>query len=257
MKIEKINDYQIRCTLTKEDLARRGLKVSELAYGTEAARELFHEMMEQAGDDLGFITEDMPIMVEAIPLNTDCIVLVITKADDPEELDTRFANFAPSIIYEEDSDYDDDDGEEYGEGDFAGIFERIREGGMDNLFESDFKAARKLKKRSTPGKKTTYADDAEYRIFSFPLLMDVVNIASRVDKAYDGANTLYKNPESGTYYLLLHRQSTEDDPVFTQLCLMLSEYGKEVHTAAASEQVLEEHDSVIIRDRALQTLAGR
>ena len=35
MKIEKVNDHQIRCTLTKADLADRELKISELAYGTE------------------------------------------------------------------------------------------------------------------------------------------------------------------------------------------------------------------------------
>ena len=34
MKIEKVNDHQIRCTLTKADLADRELKISELAYGT-------------------------------------------------------------------------------------------------------------------------------------------------------------------------------------------------------------------------------
>ena len=32
MKIEKINDNQIRCTLTRADLAARHLKLSELAY---------------------------------------------------------------------------------------------------------------------------------------------------------------------------------------------------------------------------------
>ena len=31
MKIEKINDNQIRCTLSKEDLADRNIKLSELA----------------------------------------------------------------------------------------------------------------------------------------------------------------------------------------------------------------------------------
>ena len=35
MKIERINDNQIRCTLTKKDLADRQIKLSELAYGTE------------------------------------------------------------------------------------------------------------------------------------------------------------------------------------------------------------------------------
>ena len=38
MKIEKINDNQIRCTLTRDDLNNRQLKLSELAYGTERPR---------------------------------------------------------------------------------------------------------------------------------------------------------------------------------------------------------------------------
>ena len=45
MKIEKVNDHQIRCTLTKADLADRELKISELAYGTEKAKSLFRDMI--------------------------------------------------------------------------------------------------------------------------------------------------------------------------------------------------------------------
>ena len=44
MKIEKVNDHQIRCTLTREDLADRELKLSELAYGTEKAKDLFYDI---------------------------------------------------------------------------------------------------------------------------------------------------------------------------------------------------------------------
>ena len=47
MKIEKVNDHQIRCTLTGADLANRELKISELAYGSEKAKNLFRDMMQQ------------------------------------------------------------------------------------------------------------------------------------------------------------------------------------------------------------------
>ena len=40
MKIEKINDNQIRCTLDRSDLLSREIKISELAYGTEKAKTL-------------------------------------------------------------------------------------------------------------------------------------------------------------------------------------------------------------------------
>ena len=35
MKIERINENQIRCTLTGQDLAERQMKLSELAYGSD------------------------------------------------------------------------------------------------------------------------------------------------------------------------------------------------------------------------------
>ena len=54
MKIEKVNENQIRCTLTREDLADRQLKLSELAYGTEKAKLLFRDMMQQAAYECGF-----------------------------------------------------------------------------------------------------------------------------------------------------------------------------------------------------------
>ena len=41
MKIEKLNENQIRCTLTRADLAERQLQLSELAYGTEKAKITF------------------------------------------------------------------------------------------------------------------------------------------------------------------------------------------------------------------------
>ena len=44
--------------------------------------------MQQASYEVGFEAEDIPLMIEAIPLNADCIVLIITKVEDPEELDT-------------------------------------------------------------------------------------------------------------------------------------------------------------------------
>lgn len=128
MKIEKVNDHQIRCTLTREDLADRELKISELAYGTEKAKNLFRDMMQQASYEFGFEAEDIPLMIEAIPLNSECIVLIITKVEDPEELDTRFSKFAPSV-HDSDSDLDEMlDSLTEGADDVLDLFKKIHEG---------------------------------------------------------------------------------------------------------------------------------
>ena len=110
MKIEKISENQIRCTLNREDLVDRELRISELAYGTEKAKALFRDMMQQANFEFGFDTEDIPLMIEAIPVSPECLVLVITKVEDPEELDTRFSKFSPDDTEDfEDYEYDEDD----------------------------------------------------------------------------------------------------------------------------------------------------
>ena len=107
MKIEKINENQIRCTLSREDLISRHIKLSELAYGSAKARELFRELMEQASYQYGFEAEDIPLMIEAVPLSSESIVLLVTKVENPDELDTRFSRFSEDE--DDDYDYDDDD----------------------------------------------------------------------------------------------------------------------------------------------------
>ena len=47
MKIERLSENQIRCTLNKADLTEKRLKISELAYGTPKAKELFKDMMQR------------------------------------------------------------------------------------------------------------------------------------------------------------------------------------------------------------------
>ena len=69
-------------------------------------------MMQQANFEFGFEAEDIPLMIEAIPLNADCIVLIITKVEDPDELDTRFSRFAPSVTEESDEDSDESTADE-------------------------------------------------------------------------------------------------------------------------------------------------
>ena len=55
----------------------------------------FREMIQKASNEVGFDAEDIPLMVEAIPLSSESVMLVITKIEDPEELDTRFSKFSP------------------------------------------------------------------------------------------------------------------------------------------------------------------
>lgn len=244
MKIEKINDHQIRCTLTSADLANREIKLSELAYGTEKAKTLFHDMMQQAQYEFGFEAENIPLMIEAIPVTPDSIVLIITKVEDPEELDTRFSKFSPSG--EEDS-RESSTPQFTGADDILDIFQK--------LVDSKLKAHVSSKKQQTQNEEAAAQVSVSLiQIFRFSSLDSAICAAQGLNNSFQGENSLYKDPSKGTYHLVLH-QSGYSPEEFNRICNVLSEYGTGKTYTAASEAYLKEHGEVLIREQALQMLS--
>lgn len=247
MKIEKVNENQIRCTLTREDLANRELKISELAYGTEKAKNLFRDMMQQASFECGFEAEDIPLMIEAIPLNSECIVLIITKVEDPEELDTRFAKFAPSVHDEEDTDSAIAEAIE-GADEVLDLFKKLH----DARKAGDNDKATAEKKKGSENEEAAKADLT--RIFVFDSLRSITKIAKMLGDNYQGENSLYKDEAEGVYLLVL-AGSGHSPKEFNRLCNVLSEYGSSLRSLPASRSYLEEHYTAVIAEYALQALA--
>lgn len=263
MKIEKVNDHQIRCTLTKEDLADRELKLSELAYGTEKAKDLFRDMMQQASYEFGFEADDIPLMIEAIPLNSECIVLIITKVEDPEELDTRFSKFAPSV--HEDSETAEDVLDSIAEGadDVLDLFKKIQNRhaaagqGTDETespAEDSVEAARRSFKNALQKKISENAASMELtKLYLFRSLHEITRLSHILAGYYEGNNSLYKQ-QDGSYILVLSK-SGHTPAEFNKICNILSEYGSAARSVPASEAYLEEHFEPIIKANALQSLS--
>lgn len=239
MKIEKINDNQIRCTLTRADLADRQLKLSELAYGTEKARSLFHDMMQRAAYECGFEAEDIPLMIEAIPASADSIVLIITKVEDPEELDTRFSRFAPTTGSDADTKRESASLKLEGAEELLNLLGKVKE----------TIAALPLEPASEEQKKKS-----DLRLFSFATMDSVICASQLLNRMYHGSNTLYKDNGSEMYVLAM-TQSDHTDNDFSRICNMLSEYGSQENSSGASLAYLEEHCEAVITADAVQKLA--
>ena len=245
MKLEKLNDNQIRCTLTREDLAIRHLNLLELAYGSERAKSLFREKMQQAAYEFGFEANDIPIMIEAIPMSSDSLVLIITKVEDPDELDTRFAKFAPG-----------GDSSETG----SALSHLKLEGADDilNLFRKLREAHKNMLAKADGDAKTDASAEEELpvdltRLYCFGSLDDVIRAAHVLRGSYEGLNSLYKHPETGEFYLFLH-SSRHTPEEFNRVCNTVSEYGASVKYTSGAYGYLSEHGTLIIADEALQKL---
>ena len=245
MKIEKINENQIRCTLTHADLAARHLKLSELAYGTEKAKSLFRDMMQQASFDFGFEAEDLPLMIEAIPSSADSIVLIITKVEDPEELDTRFSKFAPFRGNDKTDTLQLD-----GADNIIDIFQKLYEAKMKSVQTKDAKSAQDTGTKENDD--TQVPDVNLIRLYEFDTLDDVIAAAHGLNGYFTGTNTLYKDPADELYKLVLHQSSLSPED-FNRVCNILTEYGQGKAFSLSGEAYLTEHGE-LISDSALQQL---
>ena len=243
MKIEKISDNQIKCTLTIDDLTDRKIRLSELAYGSRKTRELFREMLMEAYNRFGFSVDNIPLMIEAVP-GADSIVLFISKVEDPEELDTRFSKFtAQGQIPENGFD------EVGGADDYLDLFQKIYE-------------ARKgapAPRKETKGRKSApkKPDEAAGRVICairFRNIEEAIAAAAGTAGFYRGPNSLYRR--SSGEYVLVARIGDHSPEEFNKAVNILSEYGTRENVTPAGEAHMAEHEKVILKNDALEQLSS-
>lgn len=277
MKIERLNDNQIRCILDKTDFEQRELKISELAYGSAKAKELFRDMMEQAAMEFGFETGDnIPLMIEAIPVSPECLILVVTKVEDPEELDTRFSRFS-SAVSDEVDEMDEEDMEQMGRMDDFIMDEEMDETVLETLSklsgqnveaESDSeqpsegldimapfnkaisRAKEELLKKKTSSEKSRYLED---EIYVFDSLDTVIQVSGYLAPFYLGDSVLYKDTAVDEYYLMLLREQTSMES-YERACVICSDYGEAIVASYATPAYFKEHFQLICESHTVETL---
>ena len=235
MKIERIDDNSIKCTLSSTDLSARDLNLRDMTYGSQAAKRLFNEMMQKAKEEVGFSIENTPLMIEAIPLQGGAVQLIISKVDDPEELDTRFSKFSA-----------------VGSGQNGWISElatQILEGAQGLMKQlKDEEDTEAVEEESKKDKK-----EEGIRLYRFQSLDRVIDAAKAVGDYDLGANSLYKDGGSKGYYLSLHSKNKDMDTL-NRVANLLMEYGERVNGDSASEAHYKEHMEHLVPKNALQKL---
>ena len=241
MTIERLSDTQIRCTLNKQDLQERQLQLSELFYGSEKAKALFRDLVQMASYECGFETEDMPLMIEAIPVDADCLVLVVTKMEDSEELDSRFSNFTP---FEEKECQPEKMPIPALADEILNYFSQFK----DMLSQ---KAEELSKTSEAPAEKKP---ESLTKVYVFDSLQTISRFAAVAAFRYHGMAELFRNPSDETYYLFLNIAGhTAED--FNKLCNIASEYGRSAAAGNATLLYYKEHFTPVGDGDILDTLA--
>lgn len=284
MKLEKLSDTQIRCTLSKEDLSQRQLHLSELAYGSEKAKELFRDMMQQASIELGFEADNIPLMIEAIPISNDCLVLVVTKVEDPDELDTRFSRFSKINMDDSfDEDFSDIDDTDFEEMDFLDNEDNIDMDDEPLPFSpsSDFdnadsdastsskersaiddaldliapftQAIAQAKKEAMRKKKENRSSVQDCQYYSFQNFSQAAQLGAFLAPFFEGESSLYKDSFSNNYYMILRKTQSEND-TFHRACNIAADFGVRISASYATPAYFREHFETILEENAVEML---
>ena len=284
MKLEKLSDTQIRCTLSKEDLSQRQLHLSELAYGSEKAKELFRDMMQQASIELGFEADNIPFMIEAIPISNDCLVFVVTKVEDPDELDTRFSRFSKINVDDSfDEDFSDIDDTDFEEMDFLDDEDDIDMDDEPLPFSPSSDFANADSDASTSSKERSAIDDAldmiapftqaiaqakkeamrkkkenrssvqDCQYYSFQNFSQAAQLGAFLAPFFEGESSLYKDSFSNNYYMILRKTQSEND-TFHRACNIAADFGVRISASYATPAYFREHFETILEENAVEML---
>lgn len=246
MTIKRNSDNQITCTITASELSERQLGINDLSYGSKQAKSLISEIMRIAKDEIGFTSDNLPLVVEAIPMENDDVMFIITKAEYPEELDARFSRFTPA----DESEYPPINDDDYHLNETASnIFKHLES--LANEMNEDEEET-EVDTSSKAGSKKPKAPP--YMIYSFDSMEDLIALAKLLSKELPLPSSVYKTGQGQTLHLLISPGDNSADK-FKSICEVISEYSSKDRRLKGSDLLLKEHYKAVIEKDALEVLA--
>lgn len=80
MRFEKLNENKIRITLTNQDLIKKNIDFHSFMANPIESQDLFFDMLDEAEKEIGFVTKDYQIRIEALQIAGGDFVLTITRS---------------------------------------------------------------------------------------------------------------------------------------------------------------------------------
>lgn len=208
MRIEKINDKQIRVVITNKDLTQYHITTDDLKYGNKVSQEFFKSIMETAKAEYGFNPSMAPVAMEAIPLKNS-VMIVMTIVEDAEEADPAFASFRDEEAAEKNS---FKNGQSFRVPKDIVIRDGIMEcANIDNVISVSVFSA------NFPGTTWLYraaARHAFYYVFHRPEEMDTKDFLAFLN-AVSEFGTPVENPGVTLAYLKEHEKPVKENPHLT------------------------------------------
>ena len=89
MKIEKLNENKIRVTFNNLDLKKNNMDVHSFMSNSIESQSLFLNILDEAEREVGFITDNYKLSIEAIALSNGTFIITVTRVEKESLKSTR------------------------------------------------------------------------------------------------------------------------------------------------------------------------
>ncbi len=98
MKIEKVNENRIRITFNHSDLKENNIDVHSFMSNSIESQSLFLTMLDKAEREVGFITDNYKLSIEAIALSNGSFIITVTRIEKEVLKSTRVQAHRKTIV---------------------------------------------------------------------------------------------------------------------------------------------------------------
>lgn len=85
MKFEKLNENKLRITLNIRDLEDKNINYQSFMSNSVDTQKLFSDMLDKAEKEIGFVTRDYKLMIEALVTSKGDFVITVTRSTPDED----------------------------------------------------------------------------------------------------------------------------------------------------------------------------
>lgn len=80
MRFEKMSNDKIKITLSNEDLMKKDIDFHSFMSNPISSQDLFLDMLKEAEQEIGFVTKDYSLKIEAFAIPNDKFVIIVTRS---------------------------------------------------------------------------------------------------------------------------------------------------------------------------------
>lgn len=226
MKFEKMNNGALRCVLNQEDLEQNGIALEDFFSNNTNAREFLEKLIRIAEEEVGYQTSGNMMSIQAAIMSEDEIVLTFSESQvSGSEIIEHIKNM------------------------FGASEAKTLERQEPDMKEDIIKEAKDQNFKRVEGDREGYAYLLTFLSFS------TVRKFCRILPVNSNADSrLYYLDKKKQYFLWADLNASSKAYVYEFVAASM-EYAKNIEKDSMQSSYLEEHADIILREKALETLA--